>query len=188
LDGFIDVSAPLSGIAKTKGGLSMNGRSVLGISAMMVLGLALLSGSAAGQQKSLKDQLVGTWLFVSVYDQYEDGKKVHTFGTNAKGQWIFGSDGRFSEILVGEPVPDLKTKDPRRPDAFIVAWYGTYTVNETDKTVTWRAEGGGYSSRIGSESKLLVTTITGDTLNYIGPQRKDHIGTFTPHAELKRAK
>jgi hypothetical protein len=166
----------------------MNRRSVLSISATMVLGLALLWGSATGQQKSLKEQIIGTWLFVSVYDQYEDGKKAHTFGTNPKGQWIFGSDGRFSEILVGEPVPDLKTKDPRRPDAFIVAWYGTYTVNETDKTVTWRAEGGGYSPRIGSESKLFITTISGDTLNYIGPQRKDHIGMFTPHAELKRAK
>jgi hypothetical protein len=166
----------------------MNLHSVLGISAMMVLGLGLLSGSAADQQKSLKEQIIGTWLFVSVYDQYEDGKKAHTFGINPKGQWIFGNDGRFSEILVGEPQPDLKTKDPRRPDAFIVAWYGTYTVNEADKTVTWRAEGGGYSPRFGSESKLLITTITGDTLNYVGPQRKDHIGTFTPHAELKRAK
>jgi hypothetical protein len=166
----------------------MNRRSVLCVSAMMVLGVALLSASAAGQQNSLKDQIIGTWLFVSVYDQYEDGKKVHTFGTNPKGQWIFGNDGRFSEILVGEPRPDLKTKDPRLPNAFIVAWYGTYSVNEADKAVTWRAEGGGYSPRIGSESKLLITTITGDTLNYVGPQRKDHIGPFTPHAELKRAK
>jgi hypothetical protein len=47
-------------------------------------------------------------------DQYEEGKKAHTFGTNPKGQWIFGKDGRFAEILVGEPQPELMTKDPRR--------------------------------------------------------------------------
>jgi len=166
----------------------MNRRSVLDISAMIVLGLAFLSGSAAGQQKSLKDQLVGTWLFVSVYDQYEDGKKAHTFGSNPKGQWIFGNDGRFAEILVGEPQPELRTKDPRRPDAFIVAWYGTYTVNEADKTVTWRAEGGGYSPRFGVDSKIVITKITGDTLTYVGSPRKDHIGSFLPHAELMRAR
>ena len=166
----------------------MNRRGVLGISAMMVLGFALLSGNAAGQQKSLKEQLVATWIFVSVYDQYEDGRKAHTFGASPKGQWIFGNDGRFAEILVGEPRPELKTKDPRRPDAFIVAWYGTYTVNEADKTVTWRAEGGGYSARFGVDSKIVITKITGDTVTYTGSPRKDHLGTFLPHAELKRAK
>jgi hypothetical protein len=38
----------------------MNRRSILGIAAMMALGLSVLSGSVVAQQKSLKDQLIGT--------------------------------------------------------------------------------------------------------------------------------
>jgi len=163
-------------------------RAVL-VNTAMAIGLAAaLSGSAVGQQKSLKDQLLGTWIFASVYDEYEDGKKVHTFGEKPRGQWTFGADGRFSEILAGEPREDLKGSDPRRPDAFMVAWYGTYTVNETDKTVTWKPEGGGYSPRFGTPSSIKITNVTADKLSYIGSPRKDHLGTFVPHAELTRAK
>jgi hypothetical protein len=43
----------------------MNRRSILSISAMTVLALAVLPGSAVAQQKTLKDQLVGTWTLVS---------------------------------------------------------------------------------------------------------------------------
>ena len=38
----------------------MNRRNILSLSATAVLGLALLPGSAIAQQKSLKEQLVGT--------------------------------------------------------------------------------------------------------------------------------
>jgi hypothetical protein len=43
----------------------MNRHSILSISAMTVLGLAVLPGSAVSQQMSLKDQLVGSWSFIS---------------------------------------------------------------------------------------------------------------------------
>ena len=39
----------------------MNRRSVLSVSAIAVLGLALLPATAFSQQKSLKEQIVGTW-------------------------------------------------------------------------------------------------------------------------------
>ena len=38
----------------------------IGLSAMTIFGLALLSGSAVGQQNSAKDQLVGAWSLVSI--------------------------------------------------------------------------------------------------------------------------
>ncbi len=152
----------------------------------MVLGLALLVSGARAQGPSLKDQIVGTWLFESVYDQFEDGRKVFPFGEKPKGQWIFGSDGRFAEIIVGEPRPELKSNDRRRPDAFIVAWYGTYSVNEAEKVITWRPEGGGYSGNIGHEIKLKVVEVTKDKLSYVGLPRAGHEGKFSPHTELRR--
>ena len=153
----------------------------------IVLGLVLLPSSAISQQKSLKDQIVGTWLYTSVYDQYEDGKKIHTFGTAIKEQTTYGGDGRFTQVLIGEPRSELKTKDPRRPDAFVIAFYGTYAVNEADKSVSYRIEGAGNSIRAGAALKSAIT-ISGDTLKLLGSSRKDQIGTFSPHTELRRAK
>jgi hypothetical protein len=60
-------------------------RSVLRVSAIAVLGLALLPTSAFSQQKSLKEQIVGTWTHVSTKYMFPDGKTTDTFGSNAKG-------------------------------------------------------------------------------------------------------
>jgi len=38
----------------------MNRRGILSLSAITAMGLALLPGNAVGQQKTLKEQLVGT--------------------------------------------------------------------------------------------------------------------------------
>ena len=73
----------------------MNRRSILSLSAIMALGLALLPGSAVGQQKSLKDQLVGTWTVVSWEQTNKDGSKFERFGTNPKGVNVFDADSRF---------------------------------------------------------------------------------------------
>jgi hypothetical protein len=42
----------------------MNRRGILCLSAITILAFAVLPGSAVSQQKTLKDQLVGTWTFV----------------------------------------------------------------------------------------------------------------------------
>ncbi len=122
----------------------MKQRSVLNLSAITVLGLALMSASAAAQQKSLKDQLVGTWTAVSWEQTYKDGKKSQRFGTNPKGVNVFDANGRFYIALVR---PDLskvasnnpETATPEEAKAIVagsISYYGTYTVNEADKTLT----------------------------------------------------
>jgi hypothetical protein len=46
----------------------MRQRNVLSTFVLMTLTAALLPTSAIAQQKSIKDQLVGTWIFVSAHD------------------------------------------------------------------------------------------------------------------------
>ena len=81
----------------------------------------------------------------------------------------------------------MKTNDPRRPDAPIVVLFGTYTVNEADKTVATHVEGASFSPRIGTKFTETMT-INGDTLISLGSPRKDQRGTFSPRGELKRLK
>ena len=65
----------------------MNSRTVLGVMTSMVLctGIVLSSSFATAQQKSLKEQLIGTWTIVSNDNVAPDGTKRHgttaTFGT-----------------------------------------------------------------------------------------------------------
>ena len=60
----------------------MKSRSLLGL-LIATLGLTLLLGDAIAQQKSLKDQLNGTWTFVSSTGRLADGSP--TWGTNPTG-------------------------------------------------------------------------------------------------------
>ena len=42
----------------------MDRRAIFGLPVIAALGLAILPGGATAQQKSLKDQIVGTWTLV----------------------------------------------------------------------------------------------------------------------------
>src|SRR5215510_6029037 len=83
----------------------MNRFGVLSLCAVTGLGLALLSDIALGQQKSLKEQMVGSWTYVSADTIAPDGKRTPTFGPNPAGLTIFGSDGRYVSLVVRNDVP-----------------------------------------------------------------------------------
>src|SRR4051794_2158126 len=95
-----------------------------------VLGLALTAGQASAQEKSFKEMITGAWIVTSVFDEYQNGEKKDNWGGAVKGQITFGRTGRFTQILIGPTVASMKGNDPRKPDALIVAYYGTYTVDE----------------------------------------------------------
>ena len=105
----------------------------------------------------------------------------------ALAAFSFDAAGRFSQIIIGDAQPAMKTPDPRKPDAPVVAYYGNYTVNEGAKTIAVKVDAGSYSPRAGSELTWTVE-IKGDTLSLVGSPRKDQEGTYTPRVELKRAK
>jgi hypothetical protein len=71
----------------------MNRRSILSISAMTTLALALLPTSSIAQQKSLKDQLVGIWTAVSAESTGPNGAKQQFYGAPAKGILILDAGG-----------------------------------------------------------------------------------------------
>jgi hypothetical protein len=58
----------------------MNFRHILSLSVITAVGVALLPGSLLAQQKSLKEQLVGTWTIVSNDNVAPDGTKRQLFG------------------------------------------------------------------------------------------------------------
>ena len=81
----------------------MNRRSILW--AMTAFGLASLPGDALAQQKSLKEQLIGTWTFVSAVETSKDGTKSDRWGPNPKGLIIFDANGRYSFMISRSDIP-----------------------------------------------------------------------------------
>ena len=74
----------------------MDRRNILSLSAIVAVGLAVLPSSAVSQQKTIKEQIVGTWTFVSALDVHPDGKKTDRWGSNPKGIFMFDGHGHFA--------------------------------------------------------------------------------------------
>ena len=98
---------------------------------------------ASAQQKSLRDQLVGSWDFVVAEVVAPDGKKSFPFGDTPKGILIFTADGKFAQIHVASGVPKIASNNrltgtPEEYAAIVrrsISLFGTYSVNEEKKTV-----------------------------------------------------
>ena len=153
----------------------MNRRSILGLSAMTALLLALPPGGAVGQQKTLKEQLVGTWIFVGSTGKRPDGSP--SWGQNPKGLLVFGADGRYSSTIVRSDIPKYAsnsrlTTTPAEDKATVqgsIATVGTYTVNESDRSYTIQVEGSTFPNWNGTDQKRKVTSVGADELRVENP-------------------
>ena len=71
----------------------------LGATALLALGSTLPASKSSAQQKRLKEQLAGTWTFVSAIDTNKDGTNIDRWRDNAKGLAIFDPTGHYSWLV-----------------------------------------------------------------------------------------
>jgi hypothetical protein len=169
----------------------MNRRIILSLSAITALGLALLPGSAVAQQKSLKDQLVGTWTIISATTKLPDGSLA--WGPNPKGLYVFTENGYYSSHLLRTDRPKFASKNratgtPDENKAAVLgnsSNYGTYSVNEANKSFTVKFEGSLFPNWEGTE-QTRPFTIAGDELTVTNPSPS--VGGSPSQLVLKRAK
>jgi hypothetical protein len=156
----------------------MNRGTVIGLTtaALLCTGI-ILSASQAPAQKSLKEQIVGTWLIVSVDNTAPDGKKSQIFGPNPKGLLIFAANGQYSQIIVNPDVPKFKVDNrlkgtPEENTAAVhgtTANFGTWTIDEASKTITVRNAGGMFPNGAGVDTKRIISSVTADELRLSNP-------------------
>ena len=146
----------------------------LGMLAMSTLSFVLFGTAVPANAQTLKQQLVGTWTFVSSTTKLPNGSPA--WGTNPKGLLIFTENGHFSSQIVRSDLPKFASKNraqgtPEENKAVVqgsIGTFGTYTVDETKKTYTLKFEGSSFPNRVGAE-QTRPFTIAGDELKVTNP-------------------
>jgi hypothetical protein len=145
--------------------------------ATTVLGLILASGPAMSQQRSLKDQLVGAWSLLIADNVTPDGNKP-TFGPNPNGIIIFDASGHYALEIARSNNPKIASNNRVQGTADenkaivtgTLAHFGTYTVDETGKALTFHIQSSSFPNWEGTVQKRSVTLASPDDLKWITPQ------------------
>jgi hypothetical protein len=140
---------------------------------IMALALAIRVPNAALAQAA-KD-FVGTWTIVSAVT-VRDGATSDIFGPNPKGILVFDGNGRYALTLIGADLPKFAannraggTADENKAVvAGSLAHFGTYAVDEANKSFTFHIEFATFPNWTNTDQKRAFT-ITGDELKYTDP-------------------
>lgn len=138
--------------------------------AFAMLALGLWAGEAGAQQKTLREQIVGSWTFVIAEVTAPDGKKSFPFGETPKGLLVFTPDGYFSQIHVASDVPKIASNNrltgtSEEYGAIMrrsISVFGTYTVDPEKKTVTFHIAASSFPNWEGEKQTRTIDKLTAD--------------------------
>ncbi|WP_161993483.1 lipocalin-like domain-containing protein [Muricoccus nepalensis] len=117
-------------------------------------------------------------MLVSVVSQADDGTRGEPFGPGPKGVMIFTRDGHFSLFQSRAELPRLAASDRARatPEEAMtvvrdsIAYYGTYAVDETNRSLSITLEGSTYANLLGPSQRRIITSLTVNELQFSNPR------------------
>lgn len=173
----------------TNGKIIMKRTALLCVASVVMCLAAVLPTSA----QTLKDRLVGTWIFVSAFDVQKDGTKIDRWGPNPKGTLMFDANGRYTQLIHRSDIPKFSgnSQNSGTADEYktvmqnLVASFGTYSVNEADKMLITNVEGGAFPNQYGATQRRIISMLTADELRYTNAAT--NVGT-TAEAVWRRPK
>jgi hypothetical protein len=166
---------------------------VLAILSVLFL-IGLLSKGIADQSKTRATQLVGTWSLVLVDNVLADGGRIHLYGPDPQGILTFDAEGRYSLQIYRLGRPKLASNDkakgtPEENSAAVQganSHFGRYSINETDRTVTFFIDHASFANWEGTQQKRSFT-LAADHLKYTVPVPTSG-GAATGEVEWERAR
>src|SRR5258705_3123346 len=174
-------------------GALMNTRWAVGLCAIALVTIPVFPNSSAAQGTSLKDQLVGTWIYVSSTAKRDDGSNVSR--PSLQGAVTYTGDGRFHFIVTRTDAPKYASGDLARPSpdeamaiasGGSIAYTGTYTVDENSKTIHVSIETSTFPNLVGAPNqRRIITSITSDEMKFTNPRT---LAGLTLEIVWKRAK
>lgn len=139
----------------------------------------LLTGAVSGQQqKSLKDQLVGTWTLLLADTVNADKTQTPNFGPNPDGIVVFDASGHYVLVLERSNLPKFASNNrttgtPAENKAVVagtLTHFGTYTVDEAKHTLTFHIQSSSFPNWEGTQQTRPIDIPTADNLKWDTPQ------------------
>ena len=155
----------------------MKRTSIVGIFSIAMMASVLMPLTVMGQQKSLKDELVGTWIYVSSTAKRDDGS--YEPRPSSQGAVTYTADGRFHFIVTRTDAPKYASGVLARPSpdeamaiaSSALAYTGTYTVDEGTRTIHANIETSTFPNLVGAPNqRRIVTSITADEMKFTNPR------------------
>src|SRR5215510_13835455 len=145
---------------------------------LAVLTLLSLGEPALAQSgQRLREQLIGTWTFVLAEVTATDGSRSLPFGDTPKGILIFTPDGHFAQIHVASDLPNIASNNrltgtPEEYKAInqrSLSVFGTYTVDEEKKTVTYQITASTFPNWQGAAQTRVIESLTAEEFKNTNP-------------------
>jgi hypothetical protein len=141
---------------------------------MLAVAVILIVAPTSVVGQSGKD-LVGTWTLISAITE-RDGKKFDTFGPDTKGVLVFDPNGHYAIVFIGAGLPKFASNnraagtadENKAVVAGSLAHFGTYIVNEADKSFSFRIERATFPNWDNLELRRAFV-ISGDQLVFTDP-------------------
>ena len=103
-----------------------------------------------GAQKSLKEQIQGPWSLASCNSTTAKGEKAAYCANNPRGILILAGNGNYASTTIAGGRKDAN-------DPAMAANFGTWSVNEADKTLTLHFVGAYNPANEGRDIKLNIS-------------------------------
>ena len=143
-------------------------------------------------RKSDKEQLVGSWILVSL-TAGDGAKQTMPYGPNPKGTMTVDANGRFSITVVRSDLPrfasDNRITGTAEENMAIVqgciAYFGTYSIDEATHVITVNVEGSTFPNFDGG-TQTRILSFNGDEMTYLNPTPS--MGGGTAKVTYRRAR
>jgi hypothetical protein len=143
-------------------------------------------------RKSDKEQLVGSWILVSL-TAGNGAKQTLPYGANPKGTMMVDANGRFSITVVRSDLPrfasDNRITGTAEENMAIVqgciAYFGTYSIDEATHVITVNVEGSTFPNFDGG-TQTRILSFNGDEMTYLNPTPS--MGGGTAKVTYRRAR
>jgi Lipocalin-like domain len=149
----------------------------LAVVVLLLLGSDAMVRGAVGQQKSMREQLVGTWTLTSWEQTNADGSRMQQFGAEPKGIAFFDATGHYIISVMRSDRANYKIEnfaqlaqisgDEGKATALgTITYFGTYSVSEANRSVAIHVEASSFPNWNGTDLERLVE-VSGNRLKLI---------------------
>jgi len=140
---------------------------IMFVMAVLSAAFVALAVPADKSRAQTAKEIVGTWALVSdVTDQ--GGKKVEAFGSNPKGLLVLDANGHYVLAVARPGLPRFAVNNRVTGTAeenVVTTHFGTYSVDESGKTINFRIETSTFADWDGTEQRRPFS-LSGDRLKY----------------------